>query len=59
MRDEANELQAIEEDDFAQDIANAVYISVDSLVAKLIELTEKHNEPSLRKDIMLYVKQKS
>jgi len=59
VREHADELQAMESSDFAQEVANATYIAVDSLTSKLLEITEKFNEKGLRKDIMLYVNQKS
>jgi hypothetical protein len=55
MREEADKLQAID-NDFAQEVAREVYTSVDSLMARLMELTENHKQFVLRSQLIKNIK---
>lgn len=55
MREEADVLQTID-NDFAQEVAKEVYVSVDLLMGKLVELTEMHQQFDLRADLLKNIK---
>jgi hypothetical protein len=58
-REEADDLQAIENDDFAQEAALIIYRGVDGIAAQLVELTERFQQFDLRSDLILNIKHRS
>jgi hypothetical protein len=55
-RECADELQAHQDDEFAQQVAFAVYTTIDPLLAKLQDLTETHKQYELGKELAQNVK---
>lgn len=56
MREEADKLQANPDCNFSQELAFAIYTTVDPFLEKMIDITEKHNEACLNQMVSKNVK---
>jgi predicted glutamine amidotransferase len=54
----ADELQSIDDDDFAQEVAKEIYKTVDQLMYNIVNLCEKHKEENIRSKISKLINNK-
>jgi predicted glutamine amidotransferase len=55
-REEADQLQKFDDSDFAQHVAQSIYVNVDSTMNRLLELCETHDQKELADELLVNVK---